>query len=205
MRIYSGSCFPLIPFMTGCKTNRDESSFSLLPPLILNSYLLPKSQHLVGPSHPQTHVPVVVHAVHVSRGGGPVVGRRRSHSSRGGLLLLKEPLCTHKAGMPLQLRAFGKHWAKSQRNHWAMEYHWNTTLPHPTGFPVQPPAQELLGRHLLLNFLLYSRCFDLNIHHSATVENWHKDSSERDALKSLWLPYAVIWLFGWNTLGTLEE
>lgn len=54
-----------------------------------------------------------------------------SHSSSRGLPLLKELLCPHSAGMPDQLHVFGKLWAKSQRNHWAVEYCWNITFQVP--------------------------------------------------------------------------
>lgn len=58
-------------------------------------------------------------------------GQQHSHSSSRGLLLLKEPLCPWKSGMPVQLHVFGKHWAKSQRNHRAVEYH-TSLAPSPS-------------------------------------------------------------------------
>lgn len=101
-------------------------------PLMLN-LLIDESPVMAPPyiSYPYTHDPVVVtqcvcECLNLSV--GPIVqyaaaGQQCSHSSSRGLLLLKEPLCPRKAGMPVQLHVFGKHWAKSQRNHWAMEYH----------------------------------------------------------------------------------
>ena len=68
-------------------------------------------------SYPYTHDPVVVtqcvcECLNLSV--GPIVqyaaaGQQCSHSSSRGLLLLKEPLCPRKAGMPVQLHVFGKH------------------------------------------------------------------------------------------------